>query len=328
MKDPRVFGVGFHKTGTTTLAHALYSVGYRLTGYKRVNHLLQGSPTREEALSRLWPYFLRRLEGHDAVQDTPWFLFYRRLDEQFPGSRFILTTRDPDRWVRSVTRHFGDRSAGEHRWIYGVDTDRGHESRLIEVYQQHNREVQDYFSGRPSDLLVIDLTAGEDWGRLAPFLGVEEPPFPMTALNMAAERQGARSVLAKSRDLVAPLFGGRSRFREALALYDACYFALESVAGAPADTLPDSVLQPLVDSTRDPVDDLRLALGLPEVTPAPAKMSPANAWRRQDMVIRNTIGAITYASVRERTPRSRRRVGQVAEGVIETVARAGAALKS
>ena len=97
MKEPRAFGIGFHKTGTTTLAHALYSVGYRVTGWEPLERLLGGNPGRNESVERLWAHFSRRLDDHDAAQDTPWFMFYRRLDERFPGSRFILTTRDPAR---------------------------------------------------------------------------------------------------------------------------------------------------------------------------------------------------------------------------------------
>jgi hypothetical protein len=40
--------------------------------------------------------------------------------------------------------------------------------------------VREHFADRPGDLLVLDITAGEGWDRLCPFLGLPEPgvPFP------------------------------------------------------------------------------------------------------------------------------------------------------
>ena len=45
---------------------------------------------------------------------------------------------------------------------------------------EHERRVRAYFADRPDDLLVIDISAGEGWEALCPFLGVPVPdkPFP------------------------------------------------------------------------------------------------------------------------------------------------------
>jgi hypothetical protein len=42
--------------------------------------------------------------------------------------------------------------------------------------ERHHDAVLSHFAGRPDDLLVIDLCAGQGWERLAPFLGWDRLP--------------------------------------------------------------------------------------------------------------------------------------------------------
>ena len=65
-------------------------------------------------------------------------------------------------------------------WIYGFGDPVGHEDVYRKRYDEHNADVRAYFAQRPDDLLVIDVTAGDGWDRLCPFLGVDVPdaPFP------------------------------------------------------------------------------------------------------------------------------------------------------
>ena len=47
-------------------------------------------------------------------------------------------------------------------------------------YRHHEGAVRSYFAGRPDDLLVLDVAAGQGWEPLCEFLGHEVPeaPFP------------------------------------------------------------------------------------------------------------------------------------------------------
>jgi hypothetical protein len=51
---------------------------------------------------------------------------------------------------------------------------------MLRGYYRHTLDVLDYFEHRMHDLLIIDVTAGEGWELLCPFLGVPVPnrPFP------------------------------------------------------------------------------------------------------------------------------------------------------
>ncbi len=175
MQRAKVFGVGFHKTGTTSLGKAFKLLGLRTCG---AHTGLAG----ELAAGRL-EGALALAERHDAFEDNPWPLLFRELDQHFPGSRFVLTVRDPDDWLRSVLRHFGARRSAMRRYIYGHGAPLNHEVTYRERLLRHQREVLEYFAPRPSDLLVMDLRAGHGWEQLCPFLRLPIPTAPFPHLN-------------------------------------------------------------------------------------------------------------------------------------------------
>jgi hypothetical protein len=192
MIEPKVFGIGFHKTATTSLAAALTTLGYRVTGPDWVSE-----PDIEH---RAHDLAIEAAERFDGFQDNPWPLLYRDLDQRFPGSRFVLTVRETEPWIRSVVRHFGTGETPMRRWIYGFGSPVGHEDVYVERYERHNREVRDYFRERPDDLLEMDITQGDAWEKLCPFLGVPVPQADFPHRNrMTARERAARKDTLKSR---------------------------------------------------------------------------------------------------------------------------------
>lgn len=168
----KIFGIGFHKTGTTSLARALEIMGYRVCDVVGADDPSIGDRALEMALEKV-PEF-------DAFEDFPWPILFRELDSRYPGSKFILTIRPEDAWIQSVLNAFSGKPFPIHEWIYGSATPEGNETAWVERYRQHNEEVLSYFQHRPEDLLVLRLTEGEGWEKLCPFLGRARPfiPFP------------------------------------------------------------------------------------------------------------------------------------------------------
>jgi hypothetical protein len=187
LKEVKVFGIGFHKTGTTSLAKALRLLGYKVCGPFGV----QDPDIRRNILSGA----LERANTHDAFQDNPWPLVFREMDRHFPGSKFILTMRTTDEWIRSVVSHFRKKPTEMRKFIYGELTGApaGNEARYREVYDRHNEDVLAYFSERPGDLLVFRITEGEGWERLCPFLGIETLSNPFPKLKERATREKRNS---------------------------------------------------------------------------------------------------------------------------------------
>jgi hypothetical protein len=135
----------------------------------------------------------RDLEAYDAFADTPVIGCYKQLDLEFPGSKFILTTRDKEAWLGSCERfpRFGasykpDRQVlALRRRIYGVD--RYDRTAFSLAYDRHVADVRQYLRDRPDDLLELDVCGGEGWERLCPFLGLEQPDVPFPWRNTGAD---------------------------------------------------------------------------------------------------------------------------------------------
>lgn len=182
-KEGLIVGVGFQKTGTSTLREALKILDYRVkdTSSRALIPILRGNYTK----------ILRMLENYDAVEDTPWYMIYKELDELIPHSKFILTIRDEESWYSSVKRHIGDLRSAHHEWIYGRGKGLPKEDKqnTINVYNNHNQEVIAYFKNRPDDLLIIDFTKGEKWDKLCDFLDKEIPKDPFPHYNNSASNR-------------------------------------------------------------------------------------------------------------------------------------------
>jgi len=146
----KVFGIGFHKTGTTSLKHALEHLGYRVTG--------PDAPRDPDIASKLHDLTRQLSQEFDGFQDNPWPLVYREMDLMWPDAKFILTFRDPSRWMASVSKHFTERDSPMRALIYGADKAHpaGNEEHYLSVYQAHNENVRDYYVDRPGKLLQMN----------------------------------------------------------------------------------------------------------------------------------------------------------------------------
>jgi hypothetical protein len=182
MHRGKIFGIGFHKTGTTSLRDALALLGYRVTGpnFNEEEELGDGLIERAAELA----------ERYDAFQDNPWPILFREMDQRFPGSKFVLTVRDVDLWYASALRHFGAADTPRRKRIYGATAGHpaGNETIYKQRYNMHYRDVLDYFADRPDDLLVMDVTKGDGWHKLCPFLGHSIPPVPFPHSNIGNTR--------------------------------------------------------------------------------------------------------------------------------------------
>src|ERR1019366_459786 len=154
-------GIGPSRTGTRSLADALTQLGYRTAGF--VAH------KTEERGKTTWfagDFTTDSLAQYDAAVDLPMPIFYPQLDERHPGSKFILTIREPVSWVASVQRHWErwpitDDAAGRYRHMLRVAMYGIHgfsEARMKYVYETHVQNVQRYFLARPQDLLILDIS--------------------------------------------------------------------------------------------------------------------------------------------------------------------------
>jgi hypothetical protein len=143
-----------------------------------------------------------RINEGRCPTDTPVAPFYAQLDRAWPGSKFILTVRDKDTWLRSVEAHWrllaAVRTTMNARVREYVDFINActygcldfSPERFSHAYDLHVRNVQEYFASRPDDLLVLKICEGEAWAELCGFLGLPTPtdiPFPHANRRRVAE---------------------------------------------------------------------------------------------------------------------------------------------
>lgn len=174
---PKVFCVGFNKTGTTTL-HRLFAdeLGLRSAHNPRWT---DWSITRDTS----------NLDRFDAFSDggCP---SVRDLDELYPDALFVLNTRPMRNWV--LSRHKAlMRSRAAVRWAltkyvplgwlaavinhrYLDDSERAM-ARWVAIRNAYHAHVLRYFQGRDGKLLVVDIESPEAPRRVAAFLGLATP---------------------------------------------------------------------------------------------------------------------------------------------------------
>ncbi len=177
MSKQKVFCIGFHKTGTKSLAAALRQLGYQVTG---------PNGTQDPDIAKnVYELAFNLLDQFDAFQDNPWPVLFDYLDKTCPNSKFILSLRETGSWIESQVKYFGGQQTPMRQWIYGAGCPLGNEAAYVARYEQHNRDVLDYFAGRHDDLLVMELAKGQGWQELCPFLGKTPVSIPFPHENKA-----------------------------------------------------------------------------------------------------------------------------------------------
>lgn len=219
MKE-KVFGIGFSKTGTTTLEEALKVLGYRMYW----GHFKHNTPHYLHALYVNGDYdeILKVSQYFDAFADAPWggSQLYKELATTYPNAYYVLTYRDPETWYDSFERmitkfdknletametfHQKGRYGAVYffKHVFNIDQLAGNRQKIIDHYKRHNEEVACFFENSNYKFKQINFTEGEEWQSLCDFLGEEIPdqPFPHKNKGKSADSGGAKNeVLLKEK---------------------------------------------------------------------------------------------------------------------------------
>lgn len=201
----KILCTGLSRTGTSSIHQALSILGFSSIHYDTLrlrNVLLEPEP----------PTQFRVYDDVDAVSDLPSAWFYEELLDAYPDLKCIHTVRDEDAWWKSIERHFNVHHRVDHpekdafrstlrRWVYG--SERAVEYPYRRRYREHNERVRARIPA--GQLLEMDVTAGEGWEKLCPFLGIDCPTSPFPHLNNSTK--GAERLLSTTEDierLIAP----------------------------------------------------------------------------------------------------------------------------
>lgn len=159
----KVFVIGFNKCGTSSLNYFFNKNGLKSLHYDGGNLAVN--------IERNVRQFKNPIEGYEKYRcfldmecvnsrEFPLveaYKFYREIYRWNPGSKFILNTRDVDKWVRSRASHSNGRYLDWYKYHYGINnSERIKEIWKIDFYQ-HHANVLRFFQDKPNELLVYNI---------------------------------------------------------------------------------------------------------------------------------------------------------------------------
>lgn len=155
----RYFGISWSRTGTSSLYHAMNSLGFHGIHYMTM------------------PGYVHNIGTYEFANDLPIPLFYKELDDRYPGSKFIFPDRSVDEWLVSYEKHWertghltvADWHVFNKEFFGTLEFDPDVFGRR---FLAHRLEVLAYFADRPQDLLVLPMPyTSESLDQLAAFTG-------------------------------------------------------------------------------------------------------------------------------------------------------------
>ncbi len=161
----RVVQIGFHRCGTRALTHLFARSGYRAAHWRikrEAGFLNLARMMRKNIAAGVPPFrgfedysFLSDLECWDEGLVWSGFKQFRVIDAAYPGTKFLLNTRNKDDWLQSRLTHrrYAQKTIAAHD-LSGI-------ADLLEFWSaewdDHMHDVSVYFAERPDDLIRFDI---------------------------------------------------------------------------------------------------------------------------------------------------------------------------
>lgn len=170
----KIICVGLPKTGTTSITTAIRMLGFT------ADHSPQKYIGNSENLNK---YLLKKVDMISEIFGFP-ELDFELLKSWFPDAKMIWTKRDYDKWKVSAYKQFGSqrpvnwdtRQVRKHR--FGVEY---YDEQLFKkFYDDYTERLTEYVKSSDEEILEMDITKGDGFEVLCPFLGVPtlEDDFP------------------------------------------------------------------------------------------------------------------------------------------------------
>jgi hypothetical protein len=163
----RVFQIGFSKCGTISIAEF-----FRDNGIATIHHdfgnlavsmhenALHNKPLIPEHYQQYYVFTDMERMDADPIISIP-ILYFKELDKQYPGSKFILNTRNKEAWLRSRSKHLFNVFTQTSLLNESAKILKLSEQEVVEHWSQewddHHAAVLEHFKDRPQDLLVFNI---------------------------------------------------------------------------------------------------------------------------------------------------------------------------
>ena len=172
----KVFNFGLSKTGTTSFCKAMELLG--LTSYH--------CPTTIDDKKAI-----HMLNTNDSASDGWVFINWKKVIQEFPDAKFVITTRNLESHLESCKKHFTWENLGKRdsiKWFWGDYF--FNEKCWVETYFRHHAAVCGYLNAMDKDYILLNIEDGDKWDKLCEFIGKPVPAFDFPYLNRRPNRNG------------------------------------------------------------------------------------------------------------------------------------------
>lgn len=178
-KFNKIFNVHLGKAGTTSLTAALKILGLKGFHYNVSENLTLHNILKNNKSAN--PIFDNLIENFDFLSDFGMSAdidIIERLEDQYPNSLFILTTREINSWLQSIMSQVESNKRNPNykgTWIkYNQD-------QSLDLYYSVHIYYKQYFLNR-SNCLILPLESNK-WKLLCDFLQCKIPGIEYPKLN-------------------------------------------------------------------------------------------------------------------------------------------------
>lgn len=169
MTKQKIICIGLPKTGTVSFCYALRKLGF----------------SARHGLTYLTRKHVRTiLKRKDAIAEIYGLADFEKIKEWYPDAKLIWTKRELDSWLNSCAKHFHKQRCKRRGLPFHIGLTRNYrfgqtffEKELFKkIYLNFYEKIENYKASHPSeDILEIDITKGEGYEKLCPFLDVPLP---------------------------------------------------------------------------------------------------------------------------------------------------------
>ena len=159
----KIFIIGFNKCGTRTLHHFFSQNGLSCIHWDdgKLAKQMKKNVIQKKPILRGYAHInvfsdMEFIHGKRRVfiEGYKWF---KKLDAQFPNSKFILNTRNVNNWIKSRCKHKNGQYIEEHKKVFGVKQSKELTKLWKKEWTKHHQNVLAHFRNRPETLCVFNI---------------------------------------------------------------------------------------------------------------------------------------------------------------------------
>ena len=152
--NSKVLNIGLPRTGTFSLAVALGILGYKTKHY---------------------PERIFDIKNYQAACEV--VFPYKELEELYPNSLYVFTTRKFDQWIASCHRHIVYKKQNWNKFWKDPNF-------WKTIYFEKNESIKEIDKKR---LLILDIEEKDRWSKICDFLQKPTPDLPYPHLNKSCK---------------------------------------------------------------------------------------------------------------------------------------------